>query len=1188
MQEKLLANSIDTLMDPSAESTRQELAEMKEARSKTEAMVKELIRQRDSYRSLADQADTGRSSLAFPDTSRTSKSPAQASKIQTLEHDLKEANMNIVALKARLDEKESSEASTRKTLIEQTSAFENAVYNLEQSKKTVELEKRYSRQYEEELLAANERMKTQALYQSDLERANLQLKAFHEADRIHVATMELELKSLKEALQRSEVNLRDVQAEECELRRQLEDCQDDRRLSFALGASVQTLEHGLEVRTEQNKQLQEDLRSWQKKYDDESRARVHTEYQLQKKISTLETELRLATHADTAKSAELSIVQESLARETASLFVCQEKCRGLELEIAACKAAEEAGKHFDPSKPTDPSDALETALAKIEDLKSQLAVADSHVAQYKAIGLRAESNYSQLQIVYSKLQQSTTDELTSSRLHHEQLQAEHTRLQVSHQIVRAELQSAVEGAQLAEIKHRKAAEDYEAAISVLKKEAESYNAITAQYEVLLEERKLEVERLNLAVDAEHKLRTDAELKAEMSASQMVMTQAQLDHQLAQNLELTTKVKVLSDGQDIKMNELQKEMEGQVMRMQSVKAANELLSSQVMSLGAQVDRFLLQRSFAAESTGGASSFVGEPLFESEDECARQLSELREVLHMTQLERDMLEAKVISLEGSIGHLNATLTATQQSLALSRKELRNDLKSQAGVCIDPEEFDKLLNNYSTLRLLQDSISQLNDDNRALRLHVDGVQAQLKSAESTIFGLKMQLSMLESDKSVADATVQNLQDDVVRWQQRLQILLTKYGDVDPVAFKQLQEELDLAKEESGTALEACRNEITGLKDQLQSKNSELSSLRTTYETLDKNSGLLRDKFREFKKGSEGEKVKLSEELSSVKSAKDELDIQLSESKEAAQVLASNIVSLEGRLNAAAAQIVELRAAGRITSTASPAALVTAEADMDVGAVAGADSGQNVRSQNEESTQGIVPEVEASLREKLLGMKRSKHGGKHLPGSNSIGEEFEDVDESSQQSSQKKIRIGGEAGLEAVSRLRSDAGGTVESARETVTGAEAAHSLPLKRKLVAAKAKKLTSGLSEDISISVPTKPPPPSMPPPNTSLTAGAPPAPKAGFAGLTSTAAPAAGAAPPAGVGIFGPAFSSGKSPMTHLTGSSGFGFGSANPTRTPGKPFSIDSSGAAGNPAKSLFGGTSSEEADSKDETGAGTQ
>jgi nucleoprotein TPR len=1242
------------------ESTRKELNEMKESRAKTESMIQELIKQRDLYRSLLerDAIDAGENLLgssnnaaAVATPSRTpregsssefGKSPSSshkqhsqhlASRIQGLESDLKEANDKMAALKSRVSELELSESRLTSELFSTTKALTASVFEMEGVNKTLELERQSSQQNEVKIRALNDKLRETTQSLSDAERAKSNLQAAHHHAQRELTSLQTDLKTAKEALQRTEVNLEIAKATETQLRQQMEDFQEDRRLSLSLAASMHTLEQGLERRTEQSKQLQEDLHALQKRYDDEIRNHQHADYQFQRKIAALEGELRLLANADRVRASELHALQEKLAREEANSLIHQQKSVALEKQVIAYTAvlAEySAASEVDPLKPKNNAQALEEALNKIENLKAQLGMADTHIVQYKAIGTRAEQSLAQLQTAHAALQESSSKEiqLLQEELAQAQEDLKESQLTASKWIT--ELQLAREAAQQADTAHMSQVEVLEDTINVLRMNGDSLDMQLKATQQLFQDANTDIDTLRQQITAEDNLRVSLETRLTAQVMRNGELHSQVDGYVARISELTETLKSQKLEFEAKINELDARHKDDNGRIQSLKSTNELLSSQVLALGAQVDRLIQTHSSSASS---ATSESGMLLFESEAAFAHQLSEIRQVLQLTRLERDMLESKASALESSVSHLNATLLATQQSLAETRNALCADLTAQAPVIADSEGFNMVLSNASSVRVLQDSISQLNAENKAYESQVRTLETQLSSARNEVSVLNARLKTLRADKEAADVNVAALQEDCSRWQQRLQQLIDRYGDVDPVAHKQLEQQFADYKEQAKVELDAVQSEVESLKSQLHDKGNELASLRSTYDSLDKNAGALRERFREFKKSAETEKAKLSEESASLKSAKEELEQMLDESRESADTANATIESLENKLSEAESQVTELLAA-RATATRTPSptkGFIGAVADSSAtGATGATDSAKTVgfdestispSAANNGPTAGSQAaggkqevSLEKSIREKLLGMKRSKSQTQGAGQSSSslhsqALQALEDVSETEDETAPKRSRVGGSSSIgdesevvpkPVVTRPVSTDFGVDEGANEqpqpqTQPGtAVPATASATKRKIgatAAAKAKKAVPPIAAESLLS-PTpaaasiggpappssKPPPPPQPhpsssTPNISSIPSIPTATTIGGSGLGSNAFAALGA----GVSLSSPSASTtatgGKS---SLSGFAGLSSVAASSSPTPG-------SGVSGG----IFGSGFKSSTTSSTGTGAGT-
>ena len=797
-------------LQASLQAAVQELQELRESRQRTEEIVTSLAQQRDMYRTIAESFDGSRGTPALQ------LEDIGAGRVRDLETKLvrqeEEAKRYLDRI-ARLEECEKASAEaldkarseTLALRLESARASSEASFQRERSDRLEEQIKGLRQDLETASVRRNELQSLLISFQQDSKRKDEQVQQRAE-----------DLRAAREQGRLLEIEAEVLRKSEERLTRQLNEAREDLKKQAALGDSIRRIEQGLVGQKEEElatvirekESLLKSIEALRKEYSDQS---VLNE----QRIVSLESELRILRQRIDEKNSETMSTREELIKEQASLASVRERCALLERQLARAHeqlSSLQGGKVLDSISSSQLSEselALERAEAECEALKTQLKTVESHMAQYKKISSVNEGLLNDVRQQYQASKAALEEEI--SKLKNE-LEAA-TKEAVDR---RADALAALKDIELArnELHEQKRAHEVDL---LAQREAQALSEEKISVLVRqLDEARADLERFQReAREASENYHREVTMHSKAS-EEVLNLQRQLDSIKNDNASSASKLSELTAGilrAEARLEEERKGHEALVVEKEAaiadLKAANNLLHSQIQSLSTQIMRFQESRSLIAQSEGGGES-------EEVVSIRSSNSELREVVRYMKREQDVLEAKLSLSESEGARLKASLLGVQRALDEAKAELRRELEKRLS-SRDEEELARLRKELEQLNVIRESNVHLRGENEVTARKLASLQSELEALKANEAPLQDQVRVLTAEMRAFEKERDALSADAAYWKDRLHQLVSRYNEVDPEEHRLLQ-----------SKYEEINSKLASLESSATTQSRELADLRT------------------------------------------------------------------------------------------------------------------------------------------------------------------------------------------------------------------------------------------------------------------------------------------------------------------------------------------------------------------------
>eukprot|EP01041_Mallomonas_annulata_P007955 gene7955-16288_t len=906
-----IQNDTSDVEDTDLQVALKELHNMRETRQRMEDMVNSLVQQRDMYRAMLEEADmtiaakssaaaasastmtttTTPTHTAFAMQSPTSRSmstsstplqitsgspmtPQQSTAAGMRLQDLQNKIIQLEDEKSRLLDRMNRIEDTEKVISQalEKEKTENSKLRMEAAHATAEARFQSSRasSLEQSLTTTQLTLDSVVKKRSELEGllVSHQKEVRHSEERFHFISDSL--RSVQENLRRSETALEGSKNAELRLISQLSDAREELQKQRVLTDAMLRIEAGLTGRVEEDKAtlirerdtLLTTLESTKK--DSSNRILI-----LEQRVCSMEEELRTSRMNNEQREKEASSIREQYLLEQSTSKAAQERSNLLERQLNDLQNRfDQIQGHHTVSTITSIDTAqtelaLERAVAEIESLTSQLRESQGHAEQFRRISSTTEHMLKELRERSTSTKEAQEQEI----------------LQLSNQIhtLKTELDEKRQA--------------YMASIQDSETAREALSTATIEFEMKI--KSIEIERNN-AQQMEKQvlaqmeiLRQDA-MKYQQSARS---SHANYERELQLHAQASTTVKTLEDEIDriqIEISTYQQNLADQSASMiqkenayeeekkrlslecnelktkvEDLQRTNDLLHSQVQSLGAQVDKFhtsridnILTPSPISTSTSTSTAAVSDEntvsTVEEINELRKTSVELREVVRFMKRERDTLEAKLnIAQNENTRHINA-ISTYQRSIDDLKAELKHEMEKHVSTR-DENEFARIMSEVTQLNIVRESNAHLRAENENLARQVHQLTESLHKTTEENIPLQDTIRQLETIKTVLEAERDSMKKDAIYWKDRLHQLVSRYNDVDPEEHRLLITKLDAANQSIVTLQENLKkihseknlSDIT-MKKELEAKDTEINSFKARFESSEKASDGLRNLLRQ------------------------------------------------------------------------------------------------------------------------------------------------------------------------------------------------------------------------------------------------------------------------------------------------------------------------------------------------------
>ncbi|TSN03387.1 Nucleoprotein TPR [Bagarius yarrelli] len=304
----------------------------------------------------------------------------------------------------------------------------------------------------------------------------------------------------------------------------------------------------------------------------------------------------------------------------------------------------------------------------------------------------------------------------------------------------------------------------------------------------------------------------------------------------------------------KEKSLKEELQKQEQRVVDLQNQNKMLHEQIEHLSVKMAAAVQEQ---AAGEGGLNVSLNE-----EDKTQEQILV---ILRFVRREKEIAEARfeVAQVEAQryqqhMEHLEKELKEVQDSLTAERDKLQMATKAMA----QQEEKLKRLESLNVLtetnKMLMEEKSRLEQELQQNRAKMLKLEAELKPLQNSNADLSEQNGMLQAEKRL-------LEEDVKRWKNRTQQLVSQQKDSNQEESKKLQAE----KEAQLKRIQQLTEETAKLKTELARANASTSALQSQGQNLRENIAKLTTERDNLKKELEAKFLDIQEKIKTITQVK-------------------------------------------------------------------------------------------------------------------------------------------------------------------------------------------------------------------------------------------------------------------------------------------------------------------------------
>ncbi|XP_015115459.1 nucleoprotein TPR-like [Diachasma alloeum] len=787
----------------------EQLSEMQAAQDRQSKMLEGLMRQRDMYKRMYQQAsnqspgqarDQEEQALSQQDSEGNSEDPLKSSSEQS-EKSLQENKDRIEELEDKLSDAEiklkaiSDEYSTYK---KEKAAHEKMLGDeVERLRKEADTNSTRCCRLKAQLDSSQERFN---LLQSNVATYKSQIKALEDRCANYSTTigkheqsimlLKDETLSAQSKLSRAEVQLENLRQERQHLRdnegrllKEREMLHRERQTQALLKADVESIKASLE-RAQAEGQLRTEVR-----LDDANRECAALRRRLQEEQDRFR---ELSSHLER----QLSTAQERLAEE-------QSLGERLKAELDEARAAQGSGERKveeleaklreaisqSRSKPITGDENLAKRLqelelqlaganAEIRSLVEQLKTARQQNQQYSDIADSTETQLKEITEQYQRQVRELEGALEAARNEAgglnrrlKQLESELVQSQSGQQVTDSELRERLSSAE-AKVEEL---DEVKGELELLKSDLQA--ATQAAHEA---EEKYAREMMLHSNDLQAlaKLRSDTE---NISKTVSDLTQARdaavaaLEAEKSFSLEREKKLKADVEEMERRIDDLDKQNGLLHSQIQELSDKTAIMQSSRTSLGGEQE--------AMDTSLENRSFVGEEDSKSTDQLLKIIKYLRREKDLAVTKLDVLRAENMRLKSQVENLEKRVKEAEEAVNSQREKSDIDVATTS-------KHAELLRKVETLNAIADSNRFLREERDSLSVKVTELSSQISILSEEVVPLREQARDFTAKTELLSQENAGLRSEAMRWRQRANALVERANKASPEDWRRLQTE--------------------------------------------------------------------------------------------------------------------------------------------------------------------------------------------------------------------------------------------------------------------------------------------------------------------------------------------------------------------------------------------------------------
>ncbi|XP_053710711.1 translocated promoter region b, nuclear basket protein isoform X2 [Synchiropus splendidus] len=279
--------------------------------------------------------------------------------------------------------------------------------------------------------------------------------------------------------------------------------------------------------------------------------------------------------------------------------------------------------------------------------------------------------------------------------------------------------------------------------------------------------------------------------------------------------------------------LKEEMSKLEKNYEELQRQNTLLHEQIQSMSAKMVE-KLQHGVGESSLNLSLNEEGK----SEDQVLEILRFVRREKELAESRFEVAQGESLRYRLRVEHLERELKEVTDSLRAAEEKMQVTSKTLA-------QHDELMKKTETMSILIETNKMLREDKDKMEQELQETQTKLKKMEQEVLPIQQANTELSEKSGMLQAEKKILEDEIKRWKNRTQHLVSQQKDSDPEEYKRLHSEKEmhikriqqLAEENNKLKTEATRsnNHTVSLQSQLQHLRESLNKLTDERNALKK-----------------------------------------------------------------------------------------------------------------------------------------------------------------------------------------------------------------------------------------------------------------------------------------------------------------------------------------------------------------